>query len=278
MQNRDVRAEDLFEEIMKLDQNESFMFGQTKIKRNMDGIKTDGDLDLCGTNISKLPDNLKVFGYLDISDTQIISLPENLYIHDEFYINNTNIQRIPDCTCFCGSFSFYGSKLAHMQENHISGDLNINSLVEHLPHGLVVMGNLDLRDSKLKSLPLNLKVRGLLEMTGMDYGSLPNGLEVDRLYLSSTKITALPENLYIGEYLDISDTSISSIPESAVVSSGAEIEIGNSNIRNLPPLTPDETTISIGSSRTTAGDFRKSDSDDIQEFVRTYKETSALNF
>lgn len=44
-----------------------------------------GDLNLEGTNITRLPDNLSVGGYLDIEGTNIMRLPENLNVGGGVY-------------------------------------------------------------------------------------------------------------------------------------------------------------------------------------------------
>ena len=74
---------------------------------------------------------------------------------------------------------------------------------------LNVKGDLDLFDSKIKSLPEGLKVGGTLDLSYSKIISLPKGMEVGgTLFLHFSKITSLPEGLEVGEHLFIGKTPL----------------------------------------------------------------------
>ena len=69
---------------------------------------------------------------------------------------------------------------------------------------LNVKGDLDLFDSKIKSLPKGLKVSGILDLFQVEITSLPDDLQVGGyLNLSNTSITSLPKGLKVGGFLYI---------------------------------------------------------------------------
>ncbi|MFN1150254.1 hypothetical protein ACJ0RR_005082, partial [Serratia liquefaciens] len=74
---------------------------------------------------------------------------------------------------------------------------------------ITVTHNLDLEDvSGITALPDNLSVGGWLDLSGTSITALPDNLNVGgSLYLSGTSITALPDNLNVGDWLDLSGTS-----------------------------------------------------------------------
>ena len=74
---------------------------------------------------------------------------------------------------------------------------------------LNVKGDLDLFDSKIKSLPEGLKVSGTLDLSYSKIISLPKGMEVGgTLFLHFSKLTSLPEGLEVGEHLFIGKTPL----------------------------------------------------------------------
>ena len=85
-------------------------------------------------------------------------------------------------------------------------------LINNIPlteEDLNVKGDLDLFDSKIKSLPEGLKVSGTLDLSYSKIISLPKGMEVGgTLFLHFSKITSLPKGLEIGEHLFIGKTPI----------------------------------------------------------------------
>ena len=85
-------------------------------------------------------------------------------------------------------------------------------LINNIPlteDDLNVKGDLDLFDSKIKSLPEGLKVSGTLDLSYSKIISLPKGMEVGgTLFLHFSKLTSLPEGLEIGEHLFIGKTPL----------------------------------------------------------------------
>ena len=71
-------------------------------------------------------------------------------------------------------------------------------------------GNLYLRGTKITALPDNLTVGGWLDLRGTEITALPDSLTVGGgLDLRGTEITALPDNLTVGGNLYLSGTKIS---------------------------------------------------------------------
>ena len=85
-------------------------------------------------------------------------------------------------------------------------------LINNIPlteDDLNVKGDLDLFDSKIKSLPEGLKVSGTLDLSYSKIISLPKGMEVGgTLFLHFSKLTSLPKGLEIGEHLFIGKTPL----------------------------------------------------------------------
>ena len=85
-------------------------------------------------------------------------------------------------------------------------------LINNIPlteEDLNVKGDLDLFDSKIKSLPEGLKVSGTLDLSYSKIISLPKGMEVGgTLFLHFSKLTSLPKGLEIGEHLFIGKTPL----------------------------------------------------------------------
>ena len=85
-------------------------------------------------------------------------------------------------------------------------------LINNIPlteEDLNVKGDLDLFDSKIKSLPEGLKVSGTLDLSYSKIISLPKGMEVGgTLFLHFSKLTSVPEGLEIGEHLFIGKTPL----------------------------------------------------------------------
>ena len=85
-------------------------------------------------------------------------------------------------------------------------------LINNIPlteDDLNVKGDLDLFDSKIKSLPEGLKVSGTLDLSYSKIISLPKGMEVGgTLFLHFSKLTSLPEGLEVGEHLFIGKTPL----------------------------------------------------------------------
>ena len=97
------------------------------------------------------------------------------------------------------------------EELFVEGDLNlINSKIKSLPKDLEVGGFLDLSYSLINSLPEGLIVGGALSLFDCtNITSLPEGLKVGRnLDLGFTKITSLPKGLKVGGYIDLNGTKL----------------------------------------------------------------------
>ena len=79
-------------------------------------------------------------------------------------------------------------------------------------------GSLDLSSTQITALPDNLTVGGSLDLRGTQITALPDNLTVGgSLDLSSTQITALPDNLTVGGWLDLSSTQITALPDNLTV-------------------------------------------------------------
>jgi len=81
-------------------------------------------------------------------------------------------------------------------------------------------GDVKVSGSDVTALPENLVVGGWLDLRYTNIIQLPAGLKVGgSLYLQHTKITELPEDLKVGGFLDLSSTKITHLPEG--------LEVGN---------------------------------------------------
>jgi len=102
----------------------------------------------------------------------------------------------------------------------VNGDLDLRPssidymVIESLPEGLKVSGNLNLMGSDMQFLPKGLEVGGHLDLSYSLINSLPEGLKVgESLFLfDCANITSLPEGLEVGRKLDLSYTNITSLP------------------------------------------------------------------
>ena len=94
-------------------------------------------------------------------------------------------------------------------------------LINNIPlteDDLNVKGDLDLFDSKIKSLPEGLKVSGYLDLSFSKIKSLPKGMEVGgTLFLHFSKITSLPEGLEVGNNLYIGKTPIAKYTDDELI-------------------------------------------------------------
>ena len=98
---------------------------------------------------------------------------------------------------------------------------------------LVVKGDLYLSSTDIKELPENLTVSGSLDLSYSSIKKLPENLTIGwSLYLSSTDIKELPENLTIGWSLYLSSTDIKELPENLTV--GGNLNLVNTPIKKLP--------------------------------------------
>jgi len=87
-------------------------------------------------------------------------------------------------------------------------------LINELPDGLVIYGNLDISYTNTKSLPKDLKVFGKTNISYTKITSLlDNWTSEGSLDLTGCDIETLPKGMHIKGYLDISDTKIKTLPE-----------------------------------------------------------------
>ena len=94
---------------------------------------------------------------------------------------------------------------------------------------LNIEGNLDLRDTDIKSLPDGLKIAGNLILTETDMRLLPERLEVaGKLYLDYSFIKSLPKDLKVGGDLDIEATYIELLPSGLQV--GGDLYLNDSRL------------------------------------------------
>ena len=72
---------------------------------------------------------------------------------------------------------------------------------------IIINEDLDLSESRIKTLPDNLKVKGYLNLNYTKIESLPDNLHVEgNLYLAFTRIYSLPDNLRVGGKIYIHGT------------------------------------------------------------------------
>ena len=101
----------------------------------------------------------------------------------DLYLDGTPITSLPDILKYVG------------------GDLNLyQSKIKSLPDNLKVEEHLVLANTPIEYLPDNLKVKGSILLTRSAIKSLPDNFKVGRsLYLENTSIEELPYNLEVGE-------------------------------------------------------------------------------
>jgi hypothetical protein len=82
---------------------------------------------------------------------------------------------------------------------------------------LNIEGNLDLSDTKIRTLPKGLKVGGYLRLLNSEISSLPDGLQVGGLLnLVYTKIRTLPKGLKVGGALIIVRTNFTNFSDDEI--------------------------------------------------------------
>jgi len=106
-------------------------------------------------------------------------------------------------------------------------------LVNALPGGLHVSGDLDLGYSQITALPGGLHVGGDLNLRFTQITELPGDLHVGGdLYLRYSQITALPGTLHVGGSLDLRHTQITELPGTLHV--GGDLNLSFTQITALP--------------------------------------------
>ena len=126
------------------------------------------------------------------------------------------------------------SEFQNLKNLKVVGDLDLRGTkVTSLPDGLEVSGYLDLKNTKITSLPAGLKVGKSLFMSFTNITSLPDGLKVGgNLILSHTKISSLPADLKVGKFLDLSHTKVTSLPANLKV--GGSLDLSHTKVTSLP--------------------------------------------
>ena len=85
-------------------------------------------------------------------------------------------------------------------------------------------GSLYLRGTGITALPDNLTVGDYLDLRGTGITALPDNLTVgDSLDLRGTGITALPDNLTVGGSLDLRGTGITALPDNLTVGGSLDL-------------------------------------------------------
>lgn len=114
----------------------------------------------------------------------------------------------------------------------IGGELILGSETElnKLPTSLkVIKGNLWLSSSKISSLPDNLHIMKNLYANNSNLSSLPETLKVNEtVNVASTKISKLPDDLNVGRNLNLVNTAIDSIPKNLNVK--GDLYIGSTKL------------------------------------------------
>ena len=169
-----------------------------------------GSLDMSGTRITKLRDNL-VLEKLRTYNSSLQQLPKGLKVKDILSISNTDITEIPD-DCEFGSLYSQDSKLTKLRDN-------------------LTLNYLNVRNTFLTELPKGLKVNGDLDISYTDIMEIPDDCEFDSLYMCSTRITKLRDNLTLYD-LWTDNSSLKELPKNLVVFS--MLKMSNKSITALP--------------------------------------------
>ena len=106
------------------------------------------------------------------------------------------------------------------EDLNFKGNLDLyNSKIKSLPKGLKISGHLTLYKTKITSLPEGLEVGGNLDLKYQTITSLPKGLKVGTsLYLhNARKINSLPEGLEVGENLYIRYTELEQYSDNELI-------------------------------------------------------------
>ena len=165
---------------------------------------------MSGTRITKLRDNL-VLEKLRTYNSSLQQLPKGLKVKDILSISNTDITEIPD-DCEFGSLYSQDSKLTKLRDN-------------------LTLNYLNVRNTFLTELPKGLKVNGDLDISYTDIMEIPDDCEFDSLYMCSTRITKLRDNLTLYD-LWTDNSSLKELPKNLVVFS--MLKMSNKSITALP--------------------------------------------
>ena len=206
----------------------------TKSKKMPKGLKVKGCLDISITDITEIPDDCE-FGSLDMSQTKITKLrdnlvldklrtynsslqqlPKGLKVKETLSISNTDITEIPD-DCEFGSLYSQDSKLTKLRDNLTLNYLNVrNSFLTELPKGLKVKGDLDISYTDIMEIPDDCEF-GSLYMCSTKITKLRDNLILSDLWTDNSFLKELPKNLVVFNMLKMSNKSITALPSDCIV-------------------------------------------------------------
>src|SRR5690242_8656323 len=107
-------------------------------------------------------------------------------------------------------------------------------VLENVPAGTVVQGDLDLSDSPLRTLPEDLTITGRLTLNDCrSLYELPRGLRCYELAAQRTPLRTIPEDIQVTSILDLSQCEqLEELPQGLKV--GMLIVLGCASLRALP--------------------------------------------
>ena len=206
----------------------------TESKKMPKGLKVKGCLDISITDITEIPDDCE-FGSLDMSQTKITKLrdnlvldklrtynsslqqlPKGLKVKETLSISNTDITEIPD-DCEFGSLYSQNSKLTKLRDNLTLNYLNVrNSFLTELPKGLKVKGDLDISYTDIMEIPDDCEF-GSLYMCSTKITKLRDNLTLYDLWTDNSFLKDLPKNLVVFNRIKMSTKSITVLPNDCLV-------------------------------------------------------------
>ena len=109
----------------------------------------------------------------------------------------------------------------------------IGTEIKSLPDNLTVT-DLNIMSTAIKSLPKSLRILGTLDCGHTEIDTLPIGVFQGHgsLYVNSTKIKSIPDNLTIHGVCDLKNTPIQSLPNNLTVL--GHLNIRNTEIKSIP--------------------------------------------
>ena len=116
-------------------------------------VKVNGSFECSGTTIKRMSEELHAKWDCDFSHSKFDKLPKVMKVGDSLYLNNTNITELPE-----GLKEVYGlvniryTNVSKLPNNFVAyGGLKLdNTPIEDLSEGLIVSGELDLRETNLR--------------------------------------------------------------------------------------------------------------------------------
>ena len=162
------------------------------------------------TKITKLRDNLEL-DELRAYNSSLRHLPKGLKVKGALSISNTDITEIPD-DCEFGSLFSQDSKLTKLRDNLTLNYLNVrNSLLTELPKGLKVNGDLDISYTDIMEIPDDCEF-GSLYMCSTRITKLRDNLTLYDLWTDNSFLKDLPKNLVVFNMLKMTNKSITALP------------------------------------------------------------------